>query len=138
MNMPEFLPVKNVEGTLTLDVRTDEGVSRLRTVAPFEEAQVTVEPTYSDSGREMDFGPGYIFHPPTLRYIDLTVRVRLAAGSTPDGTLYQMLSPGAETIEQTIQRVIDYTESAPIGTQSNSDALVQELMSELKARGHVS
>lgn len=135
MSTPELLPIKNVDGTLTVDVHTKEGTSRLRTVAPFDELQVTIEPTYSDDGGAMNFGPGYIWHPPTLRYVDLTVRVRLMAGSTPDGTLYQMMAPEAETIEQTIQRVIDGTDP-DIVPPSAADSFVLALVRELKARGH--
>jgi hypothetical protein len=91
-----FNPARPEGGELTLDVVGPDGkLSRLRTIAPPAEVEVKTEPRYKDQGREVEFGPGYFWHPPELQHIDLIVRVRLEAGSTEDGVLYALYQPSA-------------------------------------------
>lgn len=96
-----------VGGRLSLDTATPEGESvRLLTVAPFTQVKVGIEPTY-DRPDSTPGAPFWFSVPPKLLYVDLTIRVRLPAGSTPDGVLYQMIqSPPAETTEDVIRRVL--------------------------------
>jgi len=136
MGNPQFNPIKDVDGTLALDIVTADGVNRLRTAAPFAEVAITIDPTYNDEGREMEFGLGHIWHPPTLRHIDLTVRVRMLANSTPDGVLYRMMTPEAETIEQTVRRVIADTKMLSPRSRLARMVIADELMAALKERGH--
>lgn len=95
-----FNPAPLEGGELTLDVVAHGGAPmRLRTIAPLTEAEITFEPTYEGEGRTVDFGPGYFWHPPTLAHVDVTVRVRMLANSTPDGTLYTVYRSSAITPE---------------------------------------
>ena len=99
-----FNPARAAGGELTLDVVGPDGkLSRLRTVAPLAEAEITTEPTYKDEGGPVDFGPGYFWHPPELKHIDLIVRVRVEAGSTEDGVLYALYQPSAIMPELRLQ-----------------------------------
>ncbi len=99
-----FNPARAAGGELTLDVETRDGLlSRLRTLAPVAEVEIKTEPHYSDEGREVDFGPGYFWHPPTLAHLDLIVRVRLEAGSSEDGVLYAIYQPSAIMPELRLQ-----------------------------------
>lgn len=99
-----FNPAMPLGGELTLDVIGRDGkLSRLRTIAPIIENEVTTDPHYSDAGREVEFGPGYFWHPPTLEYMDLTVRVRMQAGTTEDGVLYAAYQPSAIMPELRLQ-----------------------------------
>lgn len=123
-------------GTLVLDVTEGEITRRLRTEAPFADVQVDIEQTH-DEPPSIPLGPRYVLQPPTLRHVDLTVRVRMMANSTPDGTLYRLIvTPPAETIEQTIRRVMGETQMLSPGATLARKVMADELIAALKERGH--
>lgn len=94
--MTTFNPATPLGGELTIDgIDVDGALSRLRTTAPIAKVEIFTEPHYKDEGREVDFGPGHLWRPPEMDYLDLTVTVRLAAGTTEDGVLYAVYRPSA-------------------------------------------
>lgn len=122
-----------IQGRLLLEVIDPETQQErvIHTVAPFAEFEVETKPQYTEPAKHS----WATLQMPELIHVDLIIRVRMKAGSTPDGVLWKMtLTPPAETTEEIVLRAIRET-TVQLLNGPNRALLAQEIVDALSAGG---